>query len=96
MVFSSINMIISFGNVLYPEYKTKTESYLKTGAVVHDLYSMTEFGVVIAGTLFGYKPGSTGLLTPGMQCCIYDENKKRCGPNETGNLHLRKRFPFLV
>ncbi|AIZ56116.1 acetyl-coenzyme A synthetase [Candidatus Methanoplasma termitum] len=66
---------------------------------IADTWWQTETGSILISPMTGamdLKPGSAMRPLPGVEPSIYTEEKKPCGPGESGNLYIDKPVPSLA
>jgi long-chain acyl-CoA synthetase len=62
------------------------------GPVIHELYAATETGALgtfITGPDWVAKPGSVGRAMPVIEILVLDDDGKRLGPNEVGQVYVK-------
>ena len=89
-----LRRLVSTGDYLDPEVSAVFEQ--AWGLTIHDGYSQTETGVVVANSgEAGFKPGSIGLPLPGHQVAVIDDQGNELPPGVEGELAVRGRPPTL-
>jgi acetyl-CoA synthetase len=94
---SSLRYICSVGEPLNPEViKWGHEAF--DGKTIHDNWWMTETGHQIIANYpsMPVRPGSMGRPFPGVGAAIVDDNGKVLGPNQIGNLVIKKGWPGMM
>lgn len=90
---SSVRQYICGGCFVSETMCAQIRPYLPNGDI-HIGYGMTEVGGVIAVNN-PPKPSSVGLLRDGVQMIIVDDDGKRCGINQNGEICVKAPFPFM-
>jgi len=67
-----------------------------SGQVLLERYGMTEIGMALSNPYRGERlPGRVGVAMPGVEVGIFDENDRRLGVEEQGEIRVRGRSVFL-
>ncbi|MGI6678977.1 MAG: acetate--CoA ligase [Dehalobacterium sp.] len=93
---SSLRHILSVGEPLNPEViKWGMKVF---GKRIHDTWFMTETGtqMICNYPSMDIKPGSMGKPIPGITAAIVDDRGKILGPNQMGNLAIKKGWPSMM
>lgn len=91
---TSLKMQICGGSAVHPEFITKMNSYVPN-LKIYAGYGTTEHTGGLTVNYPNSVLGSVGQLTISMQVRIIDDNGKRCGINENGEIFAKPIFPFL-
>ncbi|MEE9224445.1 MAG: acetate--CoA ligase [Thermoplasmata archaeon] len=94
---SSLRYICSVGEPLNPEViRWGHEAF--DGKTIHDNWWMTETGHQIIANYpsMPVRPGSMGRPFPGVSAAIVDNDGKVLGPNQIGNLVIKKGWPGMM
>lgn len=90
---SSIRYMASVGEPLNPEAIIWGQKHLNLP--IHDNYWQTETGSIVIANYhcMDIKPGSMGRPFPGIEADIIDNEGNILGPNEEGNIAIKKVWP---
>ena len=93
---SSLRRIYSVGEPLNPEVVKWGEGAF--GLTIMDTWWMTETGSMLIANSpdLEVRPGSMGKALPGITAGIIDDSGKQLGPNEMGNLAIKKGWPSMM
>lgn len=94
---SSLRYICSVGEPLNPEViRWGWEAF--DGRTIHDNWWMTETGHQLIANYpsMPVRLGSMGRPFPGIEAAIVDDNGKELGPNQIGNLVIKKGWPGMM
>lgn len=92
---SSIRLILCGGSKLSPLTAVKISKYLKHGIVMH-AYGMSEIGGVASlATITEENDTSVGRLSFGIEAKIIDDDGRRLGVGEIGEICMKTKFKFL-
>ena len=88
--------VVTVGAPLVPEVIYWCRKNL--GITPHDIWWMTETGVICIANIVGVdiKPGSMGLVLPGMEAAILDEQDNPLPPMSLGELALKPGWPGMM
>ncbi len=88
--------IVTVGAPLVPDVIYWCRKHL--GVTPHDTWWMTETGIICVANLPGaaIKPGATGLLLPGIDAAILDENGDPLPPLSIGEIALKPGWPGMM
>lgn len=94
---SSLRYICSVGEPLNPEViRWGWEAF--DGKTIHDNWWMTETGhqIIANYPALPVRPGSMGKPFPGVEASIVDDSGNEVGPDQIGNLVVRKGWPGMM
>ncbi|MFC1854946.1 acetate--CoA ligase [Thermodesulfobacteriota bacterium] len=93
---SCLRRIYSVGEPLNPEVVKWGESVF--ALTIMDTWWMTETGSMLIANSpdLEVRPGSMGKPLPGITASIIDDSGKELGPNEMGNLAIKKGWPSMM
>lgn len=72
--------------------QSKEQLHALFGPVFYEFYGSTEMGIntVLRPEHVAIKPNSCGRVVPGMELGVFDDQFRRLGPNEAGELYVRR------
>ena len=93
---SSVRHILSVGEPLNPEVIKWGNNVFKKR--IHDTWWMTETGahMICNYPSMDIRAGSMGKPVPGIQAAIIDHQGNELGPNQMGNLAIKKGWPSMM
>lgn len=91
---SSMRLILCGGGVLHLELINRLQAVMPN-AYIGTGYGTSEAVGGITGSYPDYRDGAVGHVTAGMEIQIIDDDNKKCGPNENGEVVIRSPYNFL-
>lgn len=91
---SSLKHFIAIGCRMSFDLMQQFTKYFQSNDVFCHGYGMTELGGPISRNLYHMRNNCAGQLAEGCQAKIIDENGQCLGPNECGELCIKKQFVF--
>lgn len=91
---SHVKRIYCGGSVVSSMQVERMNQYLKNGCI-YVVYGLTEVSGFVSVGISGECVSSVGLLLPGYQVRVLDENGCDCSPNGEGELIIHCEIPYL-
>lgn len=90
--FSTVKKIYAHGGKVPPSLIADINRYFPNADLISS-YGLTEIGVV-SECILDARNGCKEQIATGVMIKIVDENGNRCGPNESGEICVKKKYTF--